>query len=428
MLFIENIFKINEKDSDLKTEIEASITSFVSIVYIIAVNALILSQTGMNYNAVLIATILITSISSLLMGLLANSPMIIAPGMSDNAFFTYTLVGAFAYTWQQSLSIVFLVGIIFLLLIRLNVIDYLLKSVSKSLIHSMSAGVGFFLMFLGLKNGEVIISSTSTLVSLNNILSPVPLTTLLTLFIALILTIINIKGSYLIAITSGVIISIALGITDISRFTYSLFDLDISMPHILEMDFSQITSLNYWIAVFSLLVLVIFQNLGTQLSFLGEEEEEKITTTLSVNAISVAVSGVLGSSSTCTSAEGGTGIAVGGRTGLTSFLVGIYFLFTVLFTPFIALIPLSVISALLILVGTQIISFNLSKIDTSDISEYFPGIMMIVMMLLTFNIASGVGFGFIFYIFIKLIKKEYRKISPVMYIMGILFLLYFLIS
>lgn len=427
MPLLEKIFKIRQSHSCIKTEVEASVTSFISIVYIVAVNALILSQTGMDYYAVLIATILITSISSILMGLMVNSPMIIAPGMSDNAFFTYTLVGAFAFTWQQSLTIVFIVGILFYLLIRFNVIDYLLQSISKSLVSSMSVGVGFFLIFLGLKNGEVIISHTETLVTLNDLFKPVPLTTMFTLIIALVLTIMKVKGSYLMAIISGVVMSILLGVTDITSFSYSLTDIKVTPPHFFTLDFSQTFSLKFWIATFSLLVLVIFQNLGTQLSFLGVKNEHKIKHTLSVNAISVALAGIVGSSSTCTSAEGGTGIAVGGKTGLTSVLVGIYILFTIFFIPFINLIPLAVISALLILVGIEIVAVNINNIDVSDIGEYFPSIVMIIMTLLTFNIADGVGFGFVFYLLIKLVKGEFKQITPVMYAMAGLFVLYFII-
>lgn len=427
MPLLENFFKMSQNNSHIKTEIEASLTSFVSIVYIVAVNALILSQTGMNYYSVLLATVLITSISSIMMGLMVNSPMIIAPGMSDNAFFTYTLVGAFAFTWQQSLAVVFVVGVLFYLLIRFNVIDYLLQSISKSLVSSMSVGVGFFLIFLGLKNGEVIISHAETLVTLNDLFKPVPLTTMFTLMVALILTIMKIKGNYLIAIISGVGMSIFLGVTDITTFSYALKDIKLTSPHLFALDFSQSISLEFWIAVFSLLVLVVFQNLGTQLSFLGVRNEHKIKDTLSVNAISVAIAGIIGSSSTCTSAEGGTGIAVGGKTGLTSVLVGLYFLLTIFFIPFITLIPLSVIASLLILVGVEIIAVNFKNIDVSDVSEYFPGIMMITMMLLTFNIADGVGFGFIFYVLIKFVKREFTTITPVMYAISLLFILYFIL-
>ena len=185
MSIIQHVFKLKENTSTIQTEIEGSITSFVSIVYIVAVNALILSQTGMNYQSVMIATILTTAISNMLMGLYAKSPLILAPGMSDNAFFTYILVGAFAFTWQEGLSIVFLVGIIFLLLTYLNVTEQLVRAIPVTMIKAMSAGVGFFLIFLGLKNSEVIVSDPSTIVALNNIFQPVPLTMFATLFIGL---------------------------------------------------------------------------------------------------------------------------------------------------------------------------------------------------------------------------------------------------
>lgn len=428
MQVIHKHFRIHEKGSNIRTEIEAGVTSFASMVYIVAVNALILSATGMDYEAVMISTIIVSSLSCIMMGLFANTPMILAPGMSDNAFFTYTLVGALAFTWQQSLSIVFIVGILYWLICKFQLIDYLVQSMSDNLIYALSAGIGFFLMFLGLKNGEIIISNPATIVGLNNILQPVPLTTVLTLFLALFLYVRNVKFNFLLSIILGVILSYFLGVIDISNFSYDLIPVTAISSVLFQFDFSPILSFDYWVAVFSLLVLVLFQNLGTQLSFLGEERRYKINRTLQINAVSIILSSVLGCSSTCTNAEGSTGITVGGRTGITSILVGILFLLTLVLIPFIALIDISVISALLILVGAQIISGNLSKIDFTDFTEYFPGIFMVLMIILTFNIADGIGMGFIVYTFVKVAKKKTQHISPMMWGMTTIFLIYFLMT
>ena len=215
MELLQELFHVKEKGSSLRTELLASATSFFSIVYIVAVNALILSQAGMDYNSVVIATILTTAVSNILMGLYANSPLILTPGMS--------------------------------------------------------AGVGFFLIFLGLKNGGIIVSSEGTIVALNNIFQPVPLTLLATLLIGLILFVKNVKGNFLLTIIFGVLISIALGVTDISSFSYSFIDLGSLEPFVFQLDFSGVLSMDYWVAVFSLLILVVFQNLGTQVSFLTSE-------------------------------------------------------------------------------------------------------------------------------------------------------------
>lgn len=425
---IHKHFKIHEKGSNIRTEIEAGVTSFASMVYIVAVNALILSATGMDYEAVMLSTIFVSSVSCIMMGVFANTPMILAPGMSDNAFFTYTLVGALAFTWQQSLSIVFIVGLLYWLICRFHLIDYLVQSMSNQLIYALSAGIGFFLMFLGLKNGEIIISNPATIVGLNNILQPVPLTTILTLFIALFLYVREVKFNFLLSILLGGILSIFLGVVDISNFSYQLIPITRMSSVLFQLDFSPILSFDYWVAVFSLLVLVLFQNLGTQLSFLGEEGKYKINRTLEINASSIILASLLGCSSTCTNAEGATGIAVGGRTGVTSILVGLLFILTLFLIPFIALIDISVISALLILIGAQIISGNLSKIDFTDFTEYFPGIFMILMMILTFNIADGIGMGFIVYTFIKLAKNKMQEISPIMWGMTVTFLIYFIMN
>ena len=428
MTGIQQFFQIQEKGSNLKTEIEASVTSFVSVVYIVAVNALILSQTGMSYNSVMIATILTTALSNMLMGLYAKSPLILAPGMSDNAFFTYTLVGAFAFTWQESLSIVLIVGILFFLLTYFNITGKLLLAIPGTMIKGMSAGVGFFLIFLGLKNSEIIVSSPGTIVALNNIFQPVPLTMLLTLLIGLVLFIRNVRGNFLLTIIFGVIVSIVLGVTDIGSFSYSLIDTNSLEPFLFQFDFSNVFTVNYWIAVFSLLILVVFQNLGTQISFLNSEDPTILKKTLESNALSVVLASVLGCSSTCTSAEGATGITVGGKSGLTSFLVGIYFLFTILLIPFIALIPLAVISALLVIVGALLIAGNLKDIDFTDFTEYFPAVIMVLMMVLTFNIADGIGWGFTFYTFLKVCSGKHAAVSKIMYVLSGVFVAYFVLK
>lgn len=428
MTGIQQFFQIQEKGSNLKTEIEASVTSFVSVVYIVAVNALILSQTGMSYNSVMIATILTTALSNMLMGLYAKSPLILAPGMSDNAFFTYILVGAFAFTWQESLSIVLIVGILFFLLTYFNITGKLLLAIPGTMIKGMSAGVGFFLIFLGLKNSEIIVSSPGTIVALNNIFQPVPLTMLLTLLIGLVLFIRNVRGNFLLTIIFGVIVSIVLGVTDIGSFSYSLIDTNSLEPFLFQFDFSNVFTVNYWIAVFSLLILVVFQNLGTQISFLNSEDPTILKKTLESNALSVVLASVLGCSSTCTSAEGATGITVGGKSGLTSFLVGIYFLFTILLIPFIALIPLAVISALLVIVGALLIAGNLKDIDFTDFTEYFPAVIMVLMMVLTFNIADGIGWGFTFYTFLKVCSGKHAAVSKIMYVLSGVFVAYFVLK
>lgn len=428
MIALQQFFKVKESGSTLQTEVEASITSFVSIVYIVAVNALILSQTGMSYNSVMIATILTTAFSNILMGLYAKSPLVLAPGMSDNAFFTYILVGAFAFTWQESLSIVLVVGVIFFLMTYFNVTGQLLRAIPATMIKGMSAGVGFFLIFLGLKNSEIIVSSPDTIVALNNIFQPVPLTMLATLLLGLVLFVKNVKGNFLITIIFGVIVSIILGVTDISSFSYSLIDTQSLEPFLFQFDFSSILTVNYWIAVFSLLILVVFQNLGTQISFLNSEDPAVLKKTLEANGLSVIMASVLGCNSTCTSAEGATGLAVGAKTGLTSFLVGIYFLFTIFLIPFIALIPLAVISALLVIVGSLIAASNLKDIDFVDFTEYFPAILMVLMMVLTFNIADGIGWGFSFYTFLKVGTGKYKSVSKMMYVLTGIFVLYFILK
>lgn len=403
----------------------AGLTSFMTVAYIIAVNGAILSAVGMPYEAVTIATVICSFVGCMLMALGANSPLIIVPGMGDNAFFVFTLVFSLGLTWQQALATVFLAGIVFTLTSLTKGAVYLSRSIPKSMISSMTAGIGFFIAFLGLKNGGLIVASEGTFVTLGNLGDPNALTTLLTLCILLPLFLRNIKGNFLIGIIAGTLIGALLGIVDFSTLRDFSFSFSGYEKVFFAFDFSQIGTFNFWTAVFSLSMVIIFQNMGAQLGMLPDKS--KFRKSFQANAFSVIGAGVFGCSPTTTAAEAATGIAAGGRTGLTSFTTGLLFIPALFLIPLFKVIPNAAIAPVLIIVGCLMIQ-SLKEVPFNDFTEAFPAYLMMSIMPLSFSIANGIAFGFIAYPFLKLITGRRKEVSVTMYVVAFFFLLYFILS
>jgi len=422
---LQRIFGLQRENTNVRTELLAGLTSFVTAAYIIVVNGTILSSTGMPYEGAIIATILVSFLGCLLMALWANSPVIIIPGMGDNAFFVFTLVASIGLTWQQSLSAVFMAGIIFLIVAATKVTTYLSQSIPKSMIAAMTAGIGFFITFLGLKNGGVIIEAEGTFVKLASFNNPYALTTILTLIILIPLFLKNVKGSFLIGIIAGTCIGAMLGIVDFS----SLKDFSISFGEykdlFLALDFSAAASFEYWTAVFSLSLVIIFQNMASQLGMLPDKS--KFKRSFQANALSVISAGLLGCSPSTTAAETATGVTAGGRTGLTSLTTSLLFLVAIFFIPFLKVIPNSAIAPVLIIVGCLMMT-SIKDIPHDDFTESFPAYLMMIIMPLSFSIANGIAFGFIAYPLLKLFTKRKNEVSGAMYILAFFFLLYFFLS
>ncbi|AJS60593.1 NCS2 family permease [Paenibacillus sp. IHBB 10380] len=422
---LEKLFHIQEQNSTIRTEVVAGVTSFMTVAYIIAVNGAILSTTGMPYEAATIVTVICSFVGCMLMALWANSPLIIIPGMGDNAFFVFTLVFSLGLTWQQALAAVFLAGIVFMLTTVTKGADYLLRSIPKSMINAMTAGIGLFIAFLGLKNGGIIVASKGTFVTLANLSDPYALTTILTLLVLLPLFMLNVKGSFLIAIIAGTGMGTLFGIVDFS----TLRDFSISFTGYGELffalDFSGIGTLNFWTAVFSLSMVIIFQNMGAQLGMLPDKS--KFRKSFQANSFSVISAGLLGCSPTTTAAESGTGIAAGGRTGLTSFTTGLLFIPALFLIPLFKVIPNSAIAPVLIIVGCLMIQC-IKEIPFSDFTEAFPAYLMMAIMPLSFSIANGIAFGFIAYPILKLISGRKKEVSITMYVIAFFFLLYFILG
>ncbi|AZK45735.1 NCS2 family permease [Paenibacillus lentus] len=422
---LERWFHLQEEKTTIRTEIVAGLTTFMTVAYIIAVNGTILSMVGMPYEAATIVTVICSFIGCMLMALWANSPLILVPGMGDNAFFVFTLVFSLGLTWQQALAAVFVAGLVFMVTSVTKWADYLSRSIPKSMIHAMTAGIGFFIAFLGLKNGGLIVANESTFVSLANLSEPHALTTILTLVIALPLFLRNVKGNFLIAIIAGTGIGAALGIVDFSV----LRDFSISFSGygelFLALDFSAIGTFQFWTAVFSLSMVIIFQNMGTQLGMLPNKS--KFRRSFQANSLSVISAGLLGCSPMTTAAEGATGIASGGRTGLTSLTAGLLFIPALFLVPLFKVIPTSAIAPVLIIVGCLMI-MSIKEVPFDDFTEAFPAYMMLAIMPLSFSIANGIAFGFIAYPIVKWVTGRRAEVSMTMYMIAVFFLLYFILG
>lgn len=450
----DKIFHLKENHTDVKTEVMAGITTFMTMAYILAVNPNILSASGMDRGAVFTATALSSFIATCLMALLSNYPFVLAPGMGLNAYFTYTVVLGMGYTWQQALSAVFAEGIIFILLSLTNVREAIFNSIPMNLKHAVSVGIGLFIAFIGLQNAKIVVGNDSTLVSIFSFKSSVAegtfssqgITVLLALIGILVTAVLlakDVKGSIL----WGILITWVLGI--ICQLThlyvpnadigyYSLlpdFSNGISVPSMaptfMKMDFSIVFSLDFVVIMFAFLFVDMFDTLGTLIGVASKADMldkdgklPKIKGALLSDAVGTTVGAVCGTSTVTTFVESASGVAEGGRTGLTSIVAGILFALSLLLSPIFLAIPSFATAPALIVVGYLMLT-SVTKIDFSDMTEAIPCFIAIIAMPFMYSISEGISMGVISYVVINLItgKAKEKKISVLMYVLAILFVL-----
>ena len=451
---LDKIFHLKENHTDVKTEVMAGITTFMTMAYILAVNPNILSASGMDRGSVFTATALSAFIATCLMALLSNYPFVLAPGMGLNAYFTYTVVLGMGYTWQQALAAVFAEGIIFILLSLTNVREAIFNSIPMNLKHAVSVGIGLFIAFIGLQNAKIVVGNDSTLVSIFSFKSSVAegtfssqgITVLLALIGVLITAILlakNVKGGIL----WGILITWVLGI--ICQLThlyvpnadlgyYSLlpdFSNGISVPSMaptfMKMDFSIVFSLDFVVIMFAFLFVDMFDTLGTLIGVASKADMldkdgklPKIKGALLSDAVGTTVGAVCGTSTVTTFVESASGVAEGGRTGLTSIVAGILFALSLLLSPIFLAIPSFATAPALIVVGYLMLT-SVTKIDFSDMTEAIPCFIAIIAMPFMYSISEGISMGVISYVVINLItgKAKEKKISLLMYILAVLFVL-----
>ena len=451
---LDKIFHLKENHTDVKTEVMAGITTFMTMAYILAVNPNILSASGMDRGAVFTATALSAFIATCLMALLSNYPFVLAPGMGLNAYFTYTVVLGMGYTWQQALAAVFAEGIIFILLSLTNVREAIFNSIPMNLKHAVSVGIGLFIAFIGLQNAKIVVGNDSTLVSIFSFKSSVAegtfssqgITVLLALIGVLVTAILlakNVKGGIL----WGILITWILGI--ICQLThlyvpnadlgyYSLlpdFSNGISvpsmMPTFMKMDFSIVFSLDFVVIMFAFLFVDMFDTLGTLIGVASKADMldkdgklPKIKGALLSDAVGTSVGAVCGTSTVTTFVESASGVAEGGRTGLTSLVAGVLFALSLLLSPIFLAIPSFATAPALIVVGYLMLT-SVTKIDFNDMAEAIPCFIAIIAMPFMYSISEGISMGVISYVVINVItgKAKEKKISLLMYILAVLFIL-----
>ena len=451
---LDKLFNLKENHTDVKTEVMAGITTFMTMAYILAVNPNILSASGMDRGSVFTATALSAFIASCLMALLSNYPFVLAPGMGLNAYFTYTVVLGMGYSWQQALAAVFAEGIIFSLLSLTNVREAIFNSIPMNLKHAVSVGIGLFIAFIGLQNAKIVVGNDSTLVSIFSFKSSVAegtfssqgITVLLALIGILVTAILlakDVKGSIL----WGILITWVLGI--ICQLThlyvpnadlgyYSLlpdFSSGISVPSMaptfMKMDFSIVFSLDFVVIMFAFLFVDMFDTLGTLIGVASKADMldkdgklPNIKGALLSDAVGTTVGAMCGTSTVTTFVESASGVAEGGRTGLTSIVAGILFALSLLLSPIFLAIPSFATAPALIVVGYLMLT-SVTKIDFSDMTEAIPCFIAIIAMPFMYSISEGISMGVISYVVINVItgKAKEKKISLLMYILAVLFIL-----
>ena len=450
---LERVFKLRENHTNAKTEIMAGITTFMTMAYILAVNPSILSATGMDANAILIATSLSAFIGTALMALLANYPFALAPGMGLNAYFAYTVVLKMGYTWQLALMAVFAEGIIFILLSLTNVREALFNAIPTTLKSAVSVGIGLFIAFVGLQNAKLIVNSDSTLLTYQSFkgetFHSVGIGAILALIGVLIIAVMlvkKVKG----AILYGILITWVLGILcelcglyipDAEAGMYSViptsfvsFDFSAmgqTFGQVFKVDFTGLNVLDFFAVMFAFLFVDLFDTLGTLIGVASKADMldengrlPRIKGALLADAVATSVGAVLGTSTTTTYVESASGVTEGGRTGLTAMTTGVLFLLAVIFSPLFLTIPSFATAPALIVVGFYMLG-AVAKIDFDDLSDAIPAFLTIVAMPLAYSISEGIAIGVISWTLLNLItgKGREKKISPLMYVLTVLFIL-----
>jgi AGZA family xanthine/uracil permease-like MFS transporter len=423
------------KDVDVRNEIIAGLTTFMTMVYIVFVNPSILSETGMNFDAVMLATILSASITTIICGLYADLPFALAPGMGLNAYFTYSVCIGMGISWQVALAAVFIDGVIFLIISVLPIREKIMQSIPLSLKLGTSVGIGLFIAFIGLVNSGIVVSNESTIVALGNIASPSTLLALFGLCTMALLSALNVKGALLFGILATTLLGWVFGIPARPQGIgdiIALPDFSALSSTFIKMDFAGALELGLVWVVITFTFVDMFDTLGTvtglatKLDILDERGSFKGAKEIFItDSIGTIIGSLLGTSTVTTYVESASGVADGGRTGLTAIVTGIAFLFTLFLVPFAKLVPNAATAPALIMVGLFMMEPVL-KIDLKDITNALPAFLTMIAMPLTYSISNGLMLGIISYTVLKLLTKRWREVSITMIVLSAIFVVYLL--
>jgi AGZA family xanthine/uracil permease-like MFS transporter len=427
---VEWYFGLSEQGTDVRTEFIAGVTTFLTMVYIVFVNPIILGKTGMDQGAVFVATCVAAVVSTLVMALYANYPIALAPGMGINAFFAFKVVLTYKYTWQQALAAVFCSGVLFFLISVLPIRQYVIDSIPQNLKLAVSAGVGLFLGIIALEEAKVIVDHPATLVTLGDLTQPTPVLMLLGFVLIAGLNYRRILGATLMGILVVTVIGLPFGLAQ--------FNGVVSMPPsiaptLLQLDFSRVTELTFLIVVFSILFVDVFDNAGTLIGvthrtgLMKNGKLARMKEALISDSFAAMFGALIGTSTTTSYIESAAGVSAGGRTGLTAAFVGMFFLLALFFAPLAGMVPAYASAAALLYVAC-VMARGLAEIGWEDITEYAPAVVCAISMPLTYSIATGIGLGFITYALAKLVSGKPREASPAVIVLALLFAIKFAIT
>lgn len=424
---LKKLFGFDPAKNSLRTEVLAGITTFLTMSYILAVNPAMFSQLdGMNAGSVFTATALAAVIGTLVMALFAKMPFGLAPGMGLNAFFVYTVCMGMGYSWQFALTAVLIEGVIFILLTITNLREAIVNAIPASLKNAIGAGIGLFIAFIGLQNAGIIANSDATLVTLGDVTSGAPLLAVIGLAITGVLVVKNVPGALLIGILVTTVIGIPMGLTNFTGV--------VSMPHsasdiFCKFEWSQVWSLDMLVVVFTFIFIDMFDTIGTLVGvctkanmLTPDGKIPRVKQAFMADAIATTAGACLGTSTTTTYVESAAGVAQGGRTGLTAFVIACCFAVALFFSPLFLSIPSAATAAVLIIVGLFMLE-PIKNIPLNDYAEAIPAFVCLILMPLAYSISDGILIGMIFYVLFNLMCGNFKRITPTMYILAVMFIL-----
>ena len=430
-MILQKLLGFDPKTMRKRTEVVAGATTFLTMCYILAVNPTILSTTGMDRGALFTSTAIAAAIATLLLAFMAKLPFAQAPSMGLNAFFAYTLCQAMGYSWQQSLAIMLIEGIVFLLITFINVREAILNAIPENLRHAISVGIGMFIAFIGLKNAGIIVSSPATFVTLGKF-TPAAILGVIAILLSGVLMERKVKGALFVSIIATTVIGIPLGVTEIPSHW-----IPVSMPQSLSpifcrFDFSGIINFRTLMVVISLLLVNIFDTVGTLVGLAYKTNIvrpdgtiPKIKEAMMSDAIGTTCGAFLGSSTLTTYVESASGIAEGGRSGLTSFTTGILFIVALFLSPLFMLIPSAATSGALVLVGVLMLD-SVKRLNLADVSEAFPAFITMITMVLCYSIADGICLGILSFVILKLCTGKWKQVNMTLVILSLIFIANFI--
>lgn len=461
--FLDSIFKLKENGTNVRTEVFAGLTTFLTMAYIIFVNPTILSQTGMNSGAVFVATILAATIGTFVMGFVANVPFAVAPGMGLNAFFTFTVVFGLGFTWQQALGMVFICGLINILITVTNIRKMIIDAIPVSLQYAISGGIGMFIAYIGVKEAHFLKFTAEepnllapigkggvfqdVIPAIVNFQDKVALVALIGLVITIILMVLKVKSAILIGILATTLVALPFGVAEFPKESIS-FAIPSLSPTFFQLDIGGIFAdpgkiFVAFTTIFAFSLTDTFDTIGTFLGtgrkagiFDAKDEESlrtgkgfssKLDRALFADSTATSIGALLGTSNTTTYVESAAGIGQGGKTGLTAVTVGILFLLCLFIAPIAGMVPAAATAPALIIVGV-LMADGLGKIDWDDVSIAIPAFLTVALMPFTYSITTGVAGGFVFYCISMLMTKRGNKVHPIMYIVTGLFILSYLVN